>query len=156
MSDAPAAGALLVRDVMQTDLPVVPSDASASEVAARMVARDWRHVLVSDADGALLGLVDRLRLMRHLSRLEGEDGGEPIVLFLLRDPVVTAPTAPLADAVRRMARHRIGSLPVVDGGRVVGLLSERLLLPFAERLLDPDQSAPALTADLPGAPPLVG
>jgi CBS domain-containing protein len=54
-----------------------------------------------------------------------------------------------------MARHRIGSLPVVDEGRVVGLISERTLLPYAERLLDPDQTAPALTAGLSPPGPLV-
>ena len=91
-----------------------------------------------------------------MARLEGEDGDEPIVSFLLSDPIVTAPDTPLADAVRRMARHRIGSLPVVEEGRLVGLVSERTLLPYAERLLDPAQSAPALTASLRIDGPVVG
>ncbi len=156
MTDAPAGDALYVRDVMRVDLPTVSADARASDVAARMVSNEWRHVLVSDKNQSLLGLVDRLRLLRHMAKLEGEDGDDPIVSFLLSDPIVTAPDTPLADAVRRMARHRIGSLPVVDEGRLVGLVSERTLLPYAERLLDPAQSAPALTASLHIGGPVVG
>ena len=32
------------------------------------------------------------------------------------------------DAARRMAEHKVGSLPVVDGGHVVGILTEGDLL----------------------------
>ncbi len=153
MVNAPDTGALFVRDVMRADLPTVSAGTPASSVAAQMVASGWRHVLVSDEDHALLGLVDRLRLLRHMARLEGEDGDEPIQSFLLSEPIVTSPDAPLSHAVRRMARHRIGSLPVLEGGRLVGLISERTLLPFAERLLDPNQTAHALTDPLvPGQP----
>lgn len=61
----------------------------------------------------------------------------------------------VADAVRTLGEKRIGALPVIDGGRVVGIISERdviyclrdrgpesLALPVSEVM-----SAPAITVD---------
>lgn len=36
-----------------------------------------------------------------------------------------APTATVIEAVRMMAEHNIGALPVVEGGRIVGIVTER-------------------------------
>ena len=39
------------------------------------------------------------------------------------DPVVTTPDTPLVEAARILQTYRFGSLPVVDKGRLVGLIS---------------------------------
>ena len=43
---------------------------------------------------------------------------------MTNDPVVVAPDAPLAEAARLMLQRKVGALPVVEGGRVVGILTE--------------------------------
>ena len=40
------------------------------------------------------------------------------------DPVTIGPDAPLAEAARRMLEHQIGCLPVVEAGKLVGILTE--------------------------------
>jgi acetoin utilization protein AcuB len=58
--------------------------------------------------------------------------------------VTTSPEAPLAQAAAIMAEGRFGSLPVVEGGKLVGLVTERDVLKAlattlpAVRGLDPD------------------
>ena len=42
--------------------------------------------------------------------------------------VLCAPTESVRDAAARLAEHRIGAMPVIDGGRVTGIFSERDLL----------------------------
>ena len=42
-----------------------------------------------------------------------------------RPPICVEPTTPLVDACRVLAEHRIGALPVVEGGALIGILSER-------------------------------
>jgi CBS domain-containing protein len=42
-----------------------------------------------------------------------------------RDVATIAPEATLADAVSKLGEKRIGALPVVDVGRVLGVISER-------------------------------
>ncbi len=48
------------------------------------------------------------------------------------------PDASVLDALRVMAEHEVGALPVVDGGRLVGLISER---EYARRVILLDRSS---------------
>jgi acetoin utilization protein AcuB len=44
------------------------------------------------------------------------------------DPVVVSPATDLIEAANLMIQYRIGSLPVVEGGRLVGIISVTDLL----------------------------
>jgi len=57
---------------------------------------------------------------------------QPIRLLLPRSPLSVAPGATLRDAVGIMREHHVGCVLVVDGGRLVGILTERDLLLKAE------------------------
>ena len=66
-----------------------------------------------------------------------------------------APHESVRDAAKRLAENRIGAMPVVEGGRVVGIFSERDLLYCIARhgdgalelLIDAVMTAPPITAD---------
>ncbi|MBS0284871.1 CBS domain-containing protein [Sphingomonas sp. 67-36] len=42
-----------------------------------------------------------------------------------RDVIYVSPTQTVAEAIALLAKHRIGAVPVIDGGAVVGVFSER-------------------------------
>jgi CBS domain-containing protein len=65
-----------------------------------------------------------------------------LVRDLMTTPVVTVgPETPFKEIVARLAEHRISALPVVDDGRVLGVVSEADLL-LKEEFPDPDQDIP--------------
>lgn len=125
-----------VADLMVTTVPTVPETMPAFEVARRMDRERIRHMLV-ETDGHFGGLVDRAGLLRHLvAHYRTPHADVSIASFVIQSPVTIGAAASAADAIRLMRRHRIGSLPVLDGkGRLVGLLSERRLMAAAEALL---------------------
>lgn len=135
----PAAPAPRVQDLMRPEPLTVGADVRASAVADAIEAGRHRHVLVTGADGQLVGLVNRARLLRHLvARRLAHDAtpDEPIGALVVWPLVTTTPEASVADALCLMRSRRVGSLPVLDGaGRLVGLLSERMLLGYAEAVL---------------------
>jgi CBS domain-containing protein len=47
--------------------------------------------------------------------------------------VTVAPADTVADALRLLVRHNIGSLVVMDGGRIAGIITERDILRLADR-----------------------
>ena len=47
------------------------------------------------------------------------------------DPITTTPDTPLVDAARVMLERKIGCLPVLEDGRLVGILTESDFLRFA-------------------------
>jgi CBS domain-containing protein len=44
--------------------------------------------------------------------------------FMAYDPITVAADAPIGEAARRMVQHKIGGLPVVEYGELVGIITE--------------------------------
>jgi acetoin utilization protein AcuB len=126
-----------------------------------MREREVRHLPVMDKGGRLVGMItDRdLRgaflapvLAEHLSqgaqrRLRGISaalGNLRVRDAMTWDAVTIEPEAPLARAAALMFEGRFGSLPVVERGRLVGIVTERDVLKAlaatleAVRGMDPD------------------
>jgi acetoin utilization protein AcuB len=128
-----------VSDVMSRDVATIAAGASCREAVDRMVRRKVRHLPVVEGDGRLVGIVtDRdLRHSLFAPALFTDTGGVSVdALFgavsvkdVMSAPVVTAtPEQALEDAARLMVEDKIGSLPVVAEGRVIGILTETDLL----------------------------
>ena len=48
----------------------------------------------------------------------------PAKEFMAHDPITISPDAPIGEAARRMMQHKIGGLPVVEYGELVGIITE--------------------------------
>jgi acetoin utilization protein AcuB len=124
---------LQVRDLMTTELITVPPELPVFEARQRMEAQRIRHLLVASADGALEGLVTdrdiRLNLPSPATSLSVWELNYLLATLTVgqvmkRSLVTTWPEASVADAARVMLTHKFGALPVVDAGRVVGIITE--------------------------------
>ena len=96
-----------------------------------------RHVPVMDGDN-LVGIVSDRDVRSALpSRDALQDGwaslGESLLLSRIAQvmslmPITIDPKASIRDAAEVMCRHKVGALPVVDRGRLVGILSAEDIL----------------------------
>jgi CBS domain-containing protein len=127
-----------VCDIMQAGFVTVSAGDTLSTVEDIMTLGGVRHMPVVRA-GALVGVVSERDLLRaSLSNLT-EFGSEERRAFLQvveikrvmsSPPIVISPAAPIGEAARLMAEKRIGCLPVVAAGRLVGLVTETDLLRY--------------------------
>ncbi|MFF3909898.1 CBS domain-containing protein [Streptomyces sp. NPDC001848] len=111
-----------VREVMTPGVVAVLPDASLVEAAQLMRAEDIGDVLVAE-DGHVVGvLTDRDIALRAVA-----DGADPLTVsaraVCTPDPVVVGPDDPVSTAVDLMRGHAVRRLPVVQGGRPVGMVS---------------------------------
>ncbi len=124
-----------VRDVMKREVVTIEAGRSCEDAATRMARHKIRHLPVVDERGALGGVVTDRDLRRQIftaaTAADWSSGAiqrslvdTPVAKVMSAPPLSIGPAAPLADGVERMREHRVGSLPVVDGGRIVGLLTE--------------------------------
>ncbi len=119
-------------------LTVRPED--LVDLAASLM--DWeriRHVPVEDDEGRLVGLVSHRQLLRMVARghLSGADTKQVAVADIMRrDPVTVGPQTPTLEAMRTMRAQKVGSLPVVDDGKLVGIVTEQDLIDVSARLLE--------------------
>jgi len=131
---------MLVRDVMQSNVVTVACHAPVSEAAALMSRYRIRHLPV--VSGArLVGLISDRDLKASAASLGVESRASRVATAcevtagdLIRPGVVSvAPTATAEHAAELLAQHRIGSLPVVEGDELVGIVTATDLLALFAR-----------------------
>ncbi len=122
-----------VRDLMTQDVVTLAAEETLSLADKIMTLGRIRHMPVVDAQGKLIGLVSQRDLFRGaLARALGFDGAarQQVLAHLRADEVMatklvtTTADAPLATAAAIMFELKIGCLPVLDGDRLVGILTE--------------------------------
>ena len=125
-----------VGQFMSTDLFTVQPDDLIDLVANVMDWRHIRHVPVEDGEGRLVGLLSHRSLLRHLAHGRDENHGQAIAVrsIMKPDPVTVKPTTPTMEAVEFMRRHKVGCLPVVDDGLLVGIITAQDFLDISAKL----------------------
>jgi CBS domain-containing protein len=154
-SESEALG-MRVRDVMSRTVTTIAGSDSCYQAALRMSRLRIHHLPVVDPDGRLEGVLTHrdLRASLFLTVASATEESPVNVEDSLRErrvreimsapPVAVSPDEALAAAVRAMAERKIGSMPVVENNRVVGMLTETdvLRLLFRRRLFScPDVEA---------------
>ena len=113
---------MLVRNRMSRPAVTVRQDADFQKALALMQEKKLRRLPVVDDDGQLVGIIVERDLlvaaMRYLqSRVEVGD-------LMTRNVVTIGPDADLNEVARTMLERKIGGLPVVEHGRLVGIITE--------------------------------
>ncbi len=129
---------LQVGQFMTTDLFTVQPGDIVDLAASLMEWEHIRHVPVEDADGVLVGLVSHRSLLRLVGRGIDRERGESFCVrdVMKRDPVTVGPETPTLRAIELMREQQVGCLPVVEAGRLVGIITERDLIGVAARLFE--------------------
>ena len=132
--DAPVAEAQhLMRHRRIRHLPVVDGERLAGIITDRDVRTTLPSPATSLAVGEIRYLLDRLLVERVMTR----------------SVITIGPHAPIADAVGLVLAHHIGALPVVEGDRLVGIITETDLL----RAFAATSAVDAPTREVVGAAP---
>ena len=135
---------LRVADCMSKGVATVHADALARGAADMMRTRRVRHLPVVDRGGRLVGIVtDRdLRQVVFDPAIQLRAGGladalkEVTVAEVMTRAVLTVrPDTPVREAARLMRERKVGALPVVRDGKVVGVVTEMDLLNELARAL---------------------
>jgi CBS domain-containing protein len=126
-----------VADVMTRASITESPRESIKEAAARMWSQQTGSVLVMESE-QLLGIVTERDVLQAVA--QGVDVDTTPVRSIMTTQVMTvAPDTPLHEAARQMAAGWIRHLPVVEGDRVVGMVSQRDLVGvFASLRSDPE------------------
>ena len=110
-----------VRELMTPQPTTVQPDATLGEVATLMKQQDCGSIPVVEA-GRLVGIVtDRDLVVRGIAA--GVDPKtQSVSKVMSASPVTVSPDDDVTDAERKMADRQIRRLPVVEGGRLVGII----------------------------------
>ncbi len=119
-----------VRDLMTTELLEVSENDSLAVAAHRMTWAGCRHLPVT-REGEVVGVLSERDLLAWRGEGRGLDGPQDRVGAAMSAPAVVAvPEDDLGQAAARMIARRIGCLPVVMHGRLMGMITSTDLLGF--------------------------
>jgi CBS domain-containing protein len=129
----------LVRDGMLADPAALPGDTSVQEAAEHLARPDVRALLVVDGDGTLLGLVTPDSLVEHVLAAGLDPRSSAVSTAVVRPPLVLDADQLLDDGYRLLEEAELERAPVVEQGRLVGVLSRSVV----QRRLAEDEPPPA-------------
>ena len=119
-----------------------------SQVRKLFLEYDLHHLPVTDKD-KIIGIISSSDVMKIYSKKLPKD--QPATdevmdkLFFIKDimtvnPITIAPNDTVEKAAEILSKKRFQSLPVVEDGRIVGILTTRDLVKFLVRLYEQDKS----------------
>ena len=112
----------LVRDAMVSAPHALDGAASAQEAGEVLTRPEVRAVLVCDG-GRFAGVITRKTLVREVVAAGRDPRATPLRDIAEPPNATIASTAPLAEAFAFMEEHDFERVPVVDGEKLVGVLS---------------------------------
>ncbi len=134
---------LRVSDLMTLDVQSIAPAATLRAVVEKMKAEACRHLPVLDGEGRVVGIItDRdVRLAMRSPVVVHERWQDEQLLdsthvetVMTRDPITVAPDTPAGKAADMLSVYKIGALPVVKDGVLVGIISTTDFLDwFAEQ-----------------------
>lgn len=132
-----------VAEVMTAEVHTLPPEATLEDAILFERKHKVRHIPVVDGV-ELVGILTDRDIKRATPSLIGgidRDNYEimirttPVSRIMTRDPITATPSTSLREAVELFTNRRFGCLPVVAGGRVVGIVTGTdLLRAFGEHL----------------------
>ncbi|MFZ3147849.1 MAG: CBS domain-containing protein [Methanothrix sp.] len=125
---------LCVEAFMNPHVVTAPAQTTIEKMTRMIIQKGFRRMPVVQ-DGVLMGMVTASDIMKYLGSGDafekvvtgdiGEVMNQPIKILIKRGLLVTEKKADLGQAARKMMDNEIGSLPVMDKGSLVGILTER-------------------------------
>ena len=105
---------------MAKQLVTISPDATVLDAVHLLHKHGIRHLPVVD-DGRFNGFIADSDLKQILLLPNGNE--MPLAEFMNKSPLTIGPEESMEDAARIMYSNRIGGLPVVEGGKLVGIIT---------------------------------
>jgi len=127
---------LHIDQIMTTDIVTVKSDDLIELVANIMDWKQVKDIPVENLRGDLVGLVTAGLLVNYLCKNEKEKKKKSrIKNLMITNPVTVSPETSISDALKIMIEEKTSSLMVVEGKKLVGMVTDRHFVKVSAKLI---------------------
>ncbi|MFC3703382.1 CBS domain-containing protein [Devosia honganensis] len=115
-----------VETILQTKgvaVHTLPETGTLADAVALLNAHNIGAVVIRSADGRVTGILSERDIVRQLGRTPSTTLGMVIGACMSRDLVSCERTTPIEDVMERMTNRRVRHMPVIEDGRLVGIVS---------------------------------
>lgn len=120
---------MIVKDYMQSNMPIIFGDASVSDVVEYLLERGLTGAPVVDQHHRLIGFVSEQDCIKEMlnSAFYSEDSGS-VTSIMCRDLLSVSPDTSIMELAETMLGDKPKCYPVVDHGKLVGQINRRQIL----------------------------
>jgi CBS domain-containing protein len=138
---------MLVRHVMNRNVVTAKLNITLREAAAVMSKLNIGSLIILDENEKISGIVTSTDILKAIAA--GKDVEETLVEEVVSKPVITIePDKSIEDAVNIMLEHKIKKLPVVEEGKLVGIITASDIITIEPKLIE--NIAALISLKLPG------
>ncbi|MPZ48502.1 MAG: CBS domain-containing protein [Dehalococcoidia bacterium] len=112
-----------VREAMAKTISIATPRDSLRRIAELMKMEDAGFIPVCEGDNVVGVITDRDIVIRGLSNGQGDIANEPAERFMSRNVATVQADANLEEAAMIMEQREVRRLPVLENGRLAGILS---------------------------------
>lgn len=115
-----------ISDLMIPDPITITASASITDALELMKLNSIRHLPVVSGGNVLRGFVTLADLKQGL--IPSMVGDVSLADLMISDPIVVGPEEDIEIAAQLIYKHKIGGMPVVEGKKLVGIITESDIL----------------------------
>ncbi|ACV25091.1 CBS domain-containing protein [Methanocaldococcus fervens] len=131
---------------MVTDIPVVvamseplfiKSSLSAYDAMKMMIDKGRRYCILLDENNGPVGIVTITDIIKHILLERVPPENVKIYEIATKKLVTISPDTSIEEALKIMKKYGVSKLPIVDNGKIVGIVTENELIDILPYIIDP-------------------
>lgn len=127
---------MLVKEIMTTNVKTVRPEDSVKLLAESMIDNKIGALVVVEGSGEVVGIATERDIIEDVI-ISGKDPEEiKVQEVMTKNIIAVAPDATLEEAAEVMVNHKIKKLPVIDKGRLVGIVTATDLIAYENKLVE--------------------
>jgi CBS domain-containing protein len=135
---------LTVAEIMTREPYTLGPDDTLADARKLMAEHHIRHIPILAGDGSLVGLVSQRDVLaaEDSSVIRGAAGGDATERYVALSAIMTSPVqsveehAGLRGTALHLQKNRMGCLPVMSGGQLVGIITDSDFVAIAVNLME--------------------
>ena len=127
---------MFVKEIMTTDVKTIRPEDSVKLLAETMMKNKIGSLVVVEGSGAVVGIATERDIIEDIILL-GKDPEEAKVQDIMTKNIIAVNSdTTLEEAAEVMVNHKIKKLPIIDKGRLVGIVTATDLIAYENKLVE--------------------
>jgi len=127
---------MLVKEIMTTDVKTIRPEDTVKKLAEEMVENKIGSLVVISGSGGVVGIATERDIIEDVVLLGKSPEEIKVQDVMTKDLITINPSNTLEEAADVMVNHKIKKLPVIEGGRLVGIVTATDLIAYENKLVE--------------------
>lgn len=127
---------MLVKEIMTTSVKTIRPEDSVKSLAQKLVKNKIGSMVVVSGSGVVVGIATERDIIEDVVLASSDCESTKVQDIMTEEIVTIGPNESLEDAADVMVKNKIKKLPVIEKGRLLGIVTATDLIAYENRLLD--------------------